>query len=116
MTLAFLTYGIACISLLRFRMVGIGTLFFFSIGFLLNMGAILFMLHGLDWKVFLSGHSILGYLSLTLMAIGTFGVWKGYICCRPGVRISKNLLRYIRFAYLWWVLTYLANIIMVIWR
>lgn len=115
MTLSFLAYGIGSVSLERFKIVAIIVLIFLSFGVFLDITAIALMIIGAGGKLF-TLHAILGYSALFVMIVNTAWAWKVYLKDGIDAPIGIPLYKYTRFAYFWWVVSYLSGIIIIIYR
>lgn len=114
-TLSWLAYGIASISLIRFKIVDTIVLFFFTLGVIFDATAITFMIISARSTPF-SVHGILGYSALLVMLIDTFFVWRIYFKHGIDAHIGRKFLWYVKFAYFWWVLAYLTGSLIILWR
>jgi hypothetical protein len=54
-------------------------------------------------------HGLLGYSALSAMLIDTILTWRHWRSEKKHQPVSRGLHLYTRFAYLWWVLAYLAG-------
>lgn len=115
MTLSFLAYGIGSVSLERFKMVGTIVLIFLSLGVFFDFAAVTLMIIGAKGSLF-TLHAILGYSALLVMMINTAWAWKVYLKHGIDATIGIQLYRYTKFAYFWWVISYLSGIVIIIWR
>lgn len=84
-----------------------------TIGITLDMTATVCMIAGSRNGPF-TLHGLLGYSALTAMLIDTILTWRHWKSDRNNQPISRGLLLYSRFAYLWWVLAYVVGALMVI--
>ncbi len=113
-TFALLSYGIGSISIMRFKLMTPGVLFFLTLGLILDIAAVSFMIAGSDNSPF-NIHGILGYSAVLLMLINVILVWKEYLGKGKNARISKFLVKYTRYAYFWWLIVYFTGSLLVIW-
>ncbi len=113
-TLSFLSYGIGSITLQRFKVLSPGILVFITIGVLLDIVAIAFMIAGAG-KIKFSLHSILGFTATFTMMVNLLLVLRLYE--QKGMRagISRSLFNFSRIAYFWWVIAYLTGSLLVLW-
>lgn len=114
-TLAFLSYGIGSISVQRFKVVTPGVLIFISVGVVLDIVAVVFMISGSRNTPF-SLHGFLGYSAILTMVIDLFFIWRSYHRNGWDSVISKPLITYSKFAYGWWVIAYITGSLLVIWK
>lgn len=115
MTLSFLAYGIGSVSLERFKIVGTIVLVFLSLGVFFDFIAIVLMLFG-SKSNFFTLHAILGYSALFVMMVNAAWAWRVYLRDGIDAPIGIQLYRYTKFAYFWWVVSYLSGIVIIIWR
>ncbi len=113
-TLALLSYGIGSISIQHFKLTTRGVLFFLTLGVLLDITAIMFMISGSNKGVF-TFHGILGYSATTTMLIDLALIWRCFIKNGLDSVIQKSILLYSKIAYGWWLITYITGSLMVIW-
>jgi hypothetical protein len=113
-TLSLLSYGIGSIAIQRFKIVTPGVLIFLSLGVLLDIVAVAFMIIGSSKGVF-TLHGVLGYTALLTMIIDLFQIWRFYIENGFDKVIRKSLINYSKFAFTWWVITYITGSVLVIW-
>jgi hypothetical protein len=114
-TLALLSYGIGSISVQRFKFITPSVLIFLTLGILLDITAVGFMIMGSD-KGILSVHGLLGYSAMITMILDTFFIWRFYLKNGYDVEIPKKIITYTKYAYSWWVIAYLTGSILVIWK
>lgn len=114
-TLALLSYGVGSISVQRFKMVTPGVLIFISLGVLLDLIAVTFMILGSKNSPF-SLHGILGYSAILTMLTDLILILYTYRKNGWDSVISKPVLLYSRFAYAWWVIAYITGSLLVIWK
>jgi len=114
-TLALLSYGIGSISILRFKFVTPSVLIFLTLGIILDLTAVVFMIVGSSKGIF-TLHGILGYSAIITMLLDTFFIWRFYLKNGFDVEISKNIVAFSKFAYSWWVIAYLTGSLLVIWK
>lgn len=114
-TLALLSYGIGNISVQRFKVVTPGVLIFISLGVLLDLIAVTFMILGSKKSPF-SLHGILGYSAILTMLTDFILIWRTYLQNGWDSAISKPVIIYSRFAYAWWVIAYITGSLLVIWK
>ena len=113
-SLALLFYSVGIITEQRRHRITSPVLFFLTVGVVLDITATVCMIIGSTKSPF-SLHGILGYSSLAGMTAVTVMAWsqrrrKGDIEVPRGLHLSSRL------AYVWWVLTYVASALLVMWR
>ncbi len=113
-TLALLSYGIGSISIQHFKHISRGILFFLTLGVLLDITAIIFMIYGSNKGVF-SLHGILGYTATITILIDTALIWRCYLRNGLDSGIRKSILLYSKIAYGWWLIVYFTGSLLVIW-
>lgn len=114
MTLALLSFGIASITLQRFKMVGRSVLWLFFIGLLLDITAIVCMLIGAG-KISFTLHELLGYTAFIVMLFAFIMVCRVFRKNGRNAIINKSQENLIKLAYGWWVIAYLTGSILVIY-
>jgi hypothetical protein len=113
-TLALLSYGIGSIAVIRFKIVTPGILVFLTLGVLLDFVAVTMMIMNSDKSAF-SAHGLLGYSAMLTMIINLVLVWRSYFKNGLDSVISNSVIIYSKFAYTWWLITYITGSILVIW-
>lgn len=114
-TLALLSYGIGSISIQRFKLLTSGVLIFFTLGVVLDLLAVSFMIIGSRNSPF-SLHGIVGYLATFTMIIDLFLIWRTFFKSGFGSVIKKQVITYTKVAYVWWIIAYLTGSVLVIWN
>jgi hypothetical protein len=110
--LALISYSLSFLRLNKNRRVEIKALVFQSLGLLLDISSTSLMILGSRNTPF-TLHGIFGYSALFIMIVDTIMVWRFYR--RYGEKsISKNLHRFARVAYFWWVIAFLLGLLLVI--
>jgi len=112
---ALISYSIAIITEQRKRKIINSVLFFLTLGVLLDITATTFMIIGSS-KGPLTLHGILGYSSLSGMAIDAILIWRLKIKNGIGVIVPKGLHLFSGLAYLWWVLAFITGGLLVALR
>lgn len=112
-TFSLLTYGLGSITLQRFKLIGKSVLLFLSLGFILDIAGIVFMLKGTPNHPF-GIHALLHYFVTSIMLIYLSWVWKVYIKGGVNTRVSEGLHWFAKFAYGIWVLAFLVSSLLVI--
>ncbi len=107
--LALICYAIAILSEQRKKAITSLVLIFLTVGIVLDITATLFMLMGTTNSPF-TIHGILGYSSLFGMAIVTWKSWQSH------GTVTRKFHLFIRYAFVWWVITYLTGIAMAMAR
>ncbi len=113
-TLALLSYGIGSISVQHFKLVSRGVLFFFTLGALLDLTAIGFMIYGSKLGL-LSLHGVLGYTATVTIVIDTALIWLCYFRNGLNSDIKKSVLLFSKIAYAWWLIVYFTGSLLIIW-
>jgi hypothetical protein len=113
-TLALLSYGIGSIAIQRFKIVTPGVLIFLTLGVLLDIVAVSFMIFGSDKGAF-TPHGILGYSAMITMIVNLVLIWWWYFKNGFDTIISNSILLYSKIAYGWWVIAYITGSVLVIW-
>jgi len=113
-TLALLLYGIGSISIQRLKTISYGVLIFLTLGVIIDLVAVSMMILGASGKV-ITKHGMLGYTATVTMIINLILVWRAYF--KNGLRseIKKGLVIYSKYAYGWWVITYITGSLMILW-
>lgn len=112
-TFSLLSYGIASISIQRFKMATSIVLWFLIAGVFLDISATCFMIIGSQNTPF-TLHGFLGYSALTTMIVDLILIWMFYKKNGLNAFLSKQLLMYSKFAYGWWVIAYITGSLLVI--
>ena len=113
-TFALLSYGIGSISVMRFKLLTRWVILFLTLGLFLDIVAIGFMIAGSHNSPF-SLHGIIGYIALLAMLINVILIWREYRLKGIDSQISFKIVRYTKFAYLWWLIIYFAGSVMILW-
>ena len=114
-TLSLLSYGIGCIAVMRFKIVTPGVLIFLTLGVLLDIVALTFMIIGSSKGVF-TLHGILGYSAMLTMIINLILIWGWYFKNGFDSIISNSIIVYSKYAYAWWLIAYITGSLLVIWK
>ena len=114
-TLALLSYGIGSISIQRFRLLTSGVLIFLTLGVILDILAITFMILGSVNNPF-SLHGILGYSAVLFMMIDTILIWRSFFKNGLESTIDNKIVTYSKYAYGWWVIAYLTGSVLILWK
>jgi len=113
-TLSLLSYGIGSIAVIRFKIVTPGALIFLTLGVLLDITAVTFMIVGSSKGAF-TFHGILGYSAMLTMIINLILIWWWYFKNGFDTNISNSILLYSKIAYPWWLIVYITGSVLVIW-
>lgn len=113
-TFALLSYGIGCISVIRFKLLSTWVLTFLTLGLILDIGAVGFMIAGSGDTPF-NLHGLLGYSGILVMLINVILIWKVYLANGIDSKMSVKIVRYTKYAYLWWLIVYFTGSLLVIW-
>ncbi len=113
-TFALLSYGIGSISVMRFKIITRWVLIYISLGLLLDITAVGFMIAGSDNSPF-NLHGIIGYTAILCMLVNVILLWKEFKEKGINSKISRNVIRYTKYAYLWWLIVYFTGSLLVIW-
>lgn len=113
-TIALLLYGIATIAIQRFKFITQGVLIFLTLGVLLDLVAVSFMIIGSNKGAF-TEHGILGYTATLTMIVDLVLVWRCYFKNGLDSTIKKSVLLYSKIAYAWWLITYITGSLIIIW-
>jgi hypothetical protein len=112
-TFSLLTLGLGSITLQRFKLVSRSVLLFLTLGLILDIAAIVYMLKGTPDRPF-TVHAILHYFAACIMLIFLVWVWRVYIKEGLNTRINERLHWFAKFAYGVWVIAYLTGSLLVI--
>jgi hypothetical protein len=91
-----------------------GVLFFYTLGLLLDVVAIVFMISGSSNGVF-SLHGILGYSATATIAVDVGLIWYCFIKNGLGSAVNNSILLYSKIAYAWWLIVYFTGSLLIIW-
>ncbi len=114
-SLTLILYSIAVITQQRTGKVNMLVVFSITTGILFDISARLLMIMGAPGEP-LTLQGVLGYTALAAMAVSVILIWRIFRRRRKEVtmEVPRNLHLYIRYAYIWWVLTYLFAILLAI--
>ncbi len=107
--LALVSYAIGVISEQRKHAVTRLVVLSLTIGIVFDITATLLMLLGSSNSPF-TIHGLLGYSALIGMALVTWKSWQSH------GNVTRKLHLFIRYAFIWWVITYLTGIAMAVAR
>ncbi|HYQ57815.1 MAG TPA: hypothetical protein VEP89_10775 [Draconibacterium sp.] len=114
-TLSFLAYGIASISLVRFKIIGVMVLTTMSVGIIFDITAIVLMALGAKGITF-TFHGMLGAIAFLVMLVDAIWCWKVFFTKGLDAKARKNQILYAKLAYLFWVIAYFTGSLIIIWR
>ena len=109
-TFALISYSIAVITEQRKGKVTNRVLTFLTTGIVLDISSTVLMIIGAG-KIPITVHGFIGYSALTVMLIETVLIWRFRRKNGSDIPVSKGLSTYTRFAYVWWVIAYIAGAI-----
>lgn len=112
-TLALLSYGIGSISVLRFKMVSPGVLWFLTLGIILNISATICMTLGSDDSSF-NIHVYIGFSAFLVMFVNVILIWLLYLKKKMYAEINEKLHAFSRVAIIFWIIAYLTGSLLVI--
>ena len=105
---ALIFYSLAVLTEQRKKVLTPFILTTLTIGVCLDVTATSFMIIG-SRNIPFTFHGILGYTALTAMLIDTILTWRYWRSEKKLQPVPHGLILYARFAYIWWVITYLAG-------
>jgi uncharacterized repeat protein (TIGR03987 family) len=107
-TAALVFYSIAVITEQRKKVLNPLIMTCLTIGIVLDVTATACMIAGSRNLPF-TAHGVLGYSALLAMLIDTILTWRYWKSPNKDQPVPRGLHYYTRFAYLWWVLAYIAG-------
>jgi hypothetical protein len=113
-SLALLFYGVSSISIQRFRIITPSVLITLTLGVLLDITAVGFMIAG-SGLLHISLHGFLGFVAMLSMIIDAVLIWRIYLKQGLDAEISNAVATYTKYAYVWWLIAYFTGSILVIW-
>jgi uncharacterized repeat protein (TIGR03987 family) len=113
--LALISYSVAIISEQRKKLVNNTILVFLIIGVIFDITATICMIIG-STHTALSTHGIFGYSALMAMLIDCLLLLRCRLKLGQNTEVKKNLHLYSRFAYTWWIISYITGTIIVVSR
>ena len=111
---ALLSYGVSSISIQRFRLITPSVIIALTLGVLLDITAVAFMIAG-SGLLPISLHGFLGFVAMLTMIIDAVLIWRIYIKNGFDSEISNAVATYTKYAYAWWLIAYFTGSILVIW-
>lgn len=112
-TFALLAHGIGVISMLQYKVVNAGVLFFIVLGVSLDIVAAAFMIAGTQGTPF-TMHGVLGFSATTAMVVNLLLVWRIFLIRGMYAEIKKPLRKYTQYAFGWWLVSYITGSLMVL--
>ena len=109
-TFALISYSIAVITEQRKGKISNRVLTFLTAGIVLDISSTVLMIIGAG-KIPVTVHGFIGYSALSLMLVETILIWRFRIKNGSDTPVSRGLSKYTRFAYIWWVIAYIAGAI-----
>jgi uncharacterized repeat protein (TIGR03987 family) len=106
-TFALVFYSVAVITEQRKRCITRFVLAFLTAGVIFDISATTLMIIGAH-KIPITVHGFIGYSALVLMLVDTILIWR-FRCKYGNKKVSGNLNLFTRFAYVWWVIAYIAG-------
>jgi len=114
-TLSLLSYGIGTITLHRFRLLSREVLIFLTLGLFFDiLAAVLMIIGAIDTPFSL--HGLLGYSAILVMAVDVYLIWNLYVKKGIDSVVGKKTIWYAKYAYAWWLLTYISGSIIILMR
>ena len=112
--LALIAYTVAVVLASRGRMASAGLMRTITAGVLLDIMATICMVTGSS-HTFISSHGLLGYSALLLMLTDCILLWQLRRKEGRNAPLSTKLRRFTRYAYAWWIIAYVAGVVIVAW-
>lgn len=113
--LALLSYSVGILIEQKTRRVRTPVLVFLTLGIVIDITATALMILGSANSPF-SIHGALGYSALIAMLSATILLWKHGLAYGHEAEVPSRLHLYSRFAYLWWVITFVVGGLLVLLR
>jgi len=111
-TFALVFYSVGVIMEQRKSFVSWSIILFMTLGVACDISSTTLMIIG-SRNIPFTLHGVLGYSALALMLVETILMWRHWIKNHQS-QVSKKLGLYIRIAYAWWVIAYIAGAIIAI--
>ncbi len=111
---ALLSYGVSSISIQRFRLITPSVLIALTLGVLLDITAVGFMIAG-SGLFPISLHGVMGFVAMLTMILDAVLIWRIYMKNGLDSEISNAVVTYTKYAYVWWLIAYFTGSILVIW-
>ena len=111
---ALLSYGVSSISIQRFRLITPSVLIALTLGVLLDITAVGFMIAG-SGLFPISLHGVMGFVAMLTMILDAVLIWRIYMKNGFDSEISNVVATYTKYAYIWWLIAYFTGSILVIW-
>ncbi len=113
--LALVFYSVAIITEQRKKKIHKMVLLFLTLGVCLDISATTFMVLGSSKGGF-TFHGILGYSSLAAMFTDAVLIWHQRLKNGTNAPVPRNLHLYSRYAYLWWIISFITGGLLVAFR
>jgi hypothetical protein len=107
-TSALVFYSIAVLTEQRKKILSSFIMTCLTIGIFLDVTATAFMIAG-SRNIPFTVHGFIGYSALLAMLIDTILTWRHWKSLNKSQLVPSGLHLYTRFAYIWWVLAYIAG-------
>jgi hypothetical protein len=113
-TFALLFYSIGIIKQQRKTSISKSILFFLTVGVICDISSTALMIAG-SRNIPITVHGFIGYSALLVMLIDTILIWRLWRKNKVAnsnlviAEVPRNLHLYTRFAYIWWVIAYIAG-------
>jgi hypothetical protein len=90
-------------------------LVFLSLGVIFDIIAVTLMVMGTTGTSFTT-HGIFGYAAFLIMFVDTIVIWRFYFKKGLDARPNYKLVRFTKYAYMFWVIAYFTGSLIVLWR
>lgn len=107
--LALVIYAAGVIAEQRSSKITRAVISFLTVGVLLDFAATLCMLSGTDNSAF-TIHGLIGYSALAGMMVATILAWR-HRRKRPDQPVTRAFHLFLRYAFAWWLVTWLTGIV-----
>ena len=111
-TFALVFYSVGVIMEQRKSFISWSIILFMTLGVACDISSTTLMIIG-SRNIPFTLHGVLGYSALVLMLVETIFIWRHWIKKHQSP-VSKKLGLYLRIAYTWWVIAYIAGAIIAI--
>lgn len=112
-TFALAFYSVAVMAEQRKKTLSRKVLYCLTAGVCLDVSSTALMIIG-SRNLHLTVHGVIGYAALAAMLADTTLVWRLWRKQGPGCSVPRWLNLYTRYAYVWWVIAYVAGAIIAI--
>lgn len=109
-TFALLFYSIAVVTEQRKAVISKRILFFLTGGVLLDITATALMIAGSN-RIPLTVHGVIGYSALLAMLTDAILIWACWLRTGNQAPVPRRLNIYTRIAFAWWVIAYVAGVV-----